>query len=601
MKATHKLILTGMILGVYCASGADIPSGSDLATMNDYYYYRDAGTSLRAQHALKYGGEYTLSVDKVWSALSVGTVLDEPAILNLCGHTLTLNGCDSTMIRPLTGNDNTTLVISNGTVRSVYDPVTYPWTNTSGEQYYSQNRGVFLSKNSNSAVGSRLIVANGGKLILDDHADAKVAWKGGGHSLVVENGGTFDGRLGFSGKENRYVFKSGATFSKISSYIGVNGNFPKNIYFENGYTSNVVEICDSDMLTMAGVTGLTPDANAKKGSFHCGLAVSSENFRWLGSGINIGTQDDDAPVLFEMKDGATMTMSGELLIGTKIGGSRSLMTLDGVGTAYKATGNYAGRVGSVANVTNVVLRLTNGAEFSAGNADFNVGYNDGTSYNALEVLSGSHFQNGTLTVGRTLSYGNRVLVVGEGSTMTNSAINLGNTASGGEHSMTVADGGSVFVFGKINVGYGSKLVVSNGTVTAGSGIGLGTNGLMSVAGQCAFIETASGGMIFERGGTLKIAVPREGFTDRNGAPRVPVNITGTITFDDVLTFEVDVSEMGRRHGDVKETPLLYVSSGISDGLLDKITVIGENCKVKRSSDGKTLKAVKSNGLVLFVR
>ena len=102
MNVANKLVLPTMVLGMSCAFGADIPSGADLATMNDYYYYLTAGTSDRAEHALKHGGEYTLSADKVWSALVVGTVLDEPAVLNLGGHTLTLNGCDATG-RPLTG------------------------------------------------------------------------------------------------------------------------------------------------------------------------------------------------------------------------------------------------------------------------------------------------------------------------------------------------------------------------------------------------------------------------------------------------------------------------------------------------------------------
>ena len=80
-----------------------------------------------------------------------------------------------------------------------------------------------------------------------------------------------------------------------------------------------------------------------------------------------------------------------------------------------------------------------------------------------------------------------------------------------------------------------------------------------------------------------------------------MNITGSVSFDDALTFEIDVSEMGQRHDAVKEAPLLYVSSGISDDLYSKITLVGDNCRLARSGDRTTLSVVKKNGFVLFVR
>ena len=665
MKAVHKLILLGVVLGTYCALGADIPMGTDLAEMNDYTYYTEHSDEGRAIHALKYSGEYTLSEDKVWSALYIGTVLSEPAILNLRGHTLTLNGCDAidstATLRPLVGNDNTTLVISNGTVSSVYDPTAYPWTKATGESYYSSRRGVLVSRYADDAVGSQLVVAKGGNLLLDDGQSATL--KGNGHRLVVEDGGTFDGKLSFAGNENRFVFKSGSTFSKISAYVDGHG-FPKNIWFNA--VSNIVEIGDSTMLTTAGITTLTPDANASAGSFHCGLAVSSANFNWVSTtrGLIVGEKLNNAPVLFEMKDGATMTMEKSLIVGNAIGGSRSWMTLDGAGTTYTGTGDRPAYIGFVYGVTNVLLRLTNGAKFDAVHASSQVVVGSGTNANdnAIEVLSGSHMVSSKLSIGTRPNYGNRVLISGAGSTMTNDTVEIGNNSgnSGGGHSLTVTDHGSLSVLkinsgdGRIYLGYrcaecrlnvsdygevtmdgelllgsanrvagcsnrvavcnggtistsafrgygnDSELVVSNGTVSA-KGFEFGTNGVISVSGQHALVETSSGDLKLGQGGTLKIAVPKEGFTDRNGVPRAPVNITGSVSFDDALTFEIDVSEMGRRHSDVKEAPLLYVSNGISDNLLAKITVVGENCYVKRSSDGKTLKAVKSNGLVLFVR
>ena len=666
MKVARKLILPVLILCIYCAFGANIPSGSDLADMNDYYYYTNSATSTRALHALKYGGEYTLSADKVWSALYVDAVLEEPAILNLRGHTLTLNGCDSNRVRPLCGNDNTTLVISNGTVRSVYDPVAYPWRNADGEQYYSQRRGVYVSKNGTSPVGSRLVVANGGSLVLDDHADAKVTWAGSGHRFVVEKGGTFDGRLGFSGTDNRCVFKSGSTFSKISSYVG-GSNFPQNIWFNKGYTSNVVEICDSKMLVDAGVTGFTPDANASAGSFHCGLAVGSPEFDFVGnSGMTVGGKDDNAPVLFEMKDGAKVTMPNTLIIGAKTGGSRSWMTLDGAGTTYKCTGQYSAVLGNGYGATNVLLRLANGAKFYATHATSQlvVGNATNASCNAVEVLSGSNVEVARLLIGTKLNHGNMVLVAGEGSAMTNTKIEIGNNSGvgGGGHSLTVTDHGSLSVitssngddgrmylgytcggclldvsdYGNVNMdgsillgygnwvigcsnrvvvcsggsisarsfrGYGnySELIVSNGTMLANQGVEIGTNGLISVSGQYAFLRAASGGLNLGQGGTLKIAVPKEGFADRNDEPRAPIDVTGSVSFDDALTVEIDVGEFAQRDGAIKETPILHVSNGIPDSLLARISVVGKDCRIRRSSDGKTLKAVKPDGFVLFLR
>ena len=87
----------------------------------------------------------------------------------------------------------------------------------------------------------------------------------------------------------------------------------------------------------------------------------------------------------------------------------------------------------------------------------------------------------------------------------------------------------------------------------------------------------------------------------NGCIYAAVGIVGDIVLDDALEIEVDVGEFTKRGSAVDEAELLYVSTGISDSLLSKVTIIGENCRIKRSADGKTLKVAKSNGLVLFVR
>lgn len=662
-KKTAVLSVVG--LSLLRAFGADIPREADLATMNDYFYYKEAGGDIRATHALKYSGTYTLSVDKVWSSLNVGTALSEPVILDLCGHTLTLNGCDTTQVRSFVGQDNTTVVISNGNLKTVYDPVAYPWTK--GTDYYNDRRGVHLSKNSSAAVGSRLVVANGGSLILDSvGSGANVSWKGGGHRLIVEKGGTFSGKMGFAGADNRYVFKSGSTFATIASYKS-GANFPQNVYFEKGYVSNLVEVCDSRILTDAGVTGLTPDASAKAGSFHCGLAVSGADFDWTGGALNVGTKDDNAPVWFEMKDGAKMTMSGKLQVGAAVGGSRSQMTMDGAGTYYKCSGGGI-EIGAVANVTNVLLRLSDGAVLDASSVSTGVGIGEGSSFNAIELLSGSRITTSWLSLGRSVSYGNRVLVAGEGTSMTNAAIVLGpdqkyTENGGGRHTVTVSDHAKVHV----NTGNGIKvgrcsrecellvtdfasvtsdgnlelgnsadkvfscsnrvvvseggelsvpivlafaneglLMISNGTLSAdqvfanNNATQLGTNNQILVSGQYGYLKSRVSGLDLRKGGVLKIAVPKDGFADRNGVPHAAVDLTGNLNFDATSEIEVDVGDFAQQGSGVQETPVIFVSNGITDALLAKVTMRGENCRLKRSGDGKTLMAVKPRGLILVV-
>ena len=422
MKFRQILAVAAMALGMYCTYAANIPSGADLATMYDYFYYRDSGTTTRAMHALNNSGEYTLSADKVWSALYVGVELAEPAILNLCGRTLTVNGCDSNQARPLVGHNNTTLVISNGTFKTVYDPEAYPWTSTSVEEkYYSQRRGIFLSRNSDSAVGSRLIVANGGKLILDG-GDAKVAWKGGGHSLIVESGGEFDGQLGFSsGNDNRYVFKNGSAFTKISRYVSKSGEFPVGFAFRS-VTNNVVEICDQKILADAGVSALTPDAGGNTTSFRSGLCLRGSDIAITNSIANFSCGKDTAALL-ELRDGAKLWVSNAVMLGTRPTGSGAMMLVDGVGSAVRfllPSALYAGYVGMQTNTTDVVLRLSNGATVDALGKYFSVGSAAGSNSNLIEVLSGSHFAASPLNIGSSSNYCNRVVVSGEGSTMTNS-------------------------------------------------------------------------------------------------------------------------------------------------------------------------------------
>ena len=167
--------------------------------------------------------------------------------------------------------------------------------------------------------------------------------------------------------------------------------------------------------------------------------------------------------------------------------------------------------------------------------------------------------------------------------------------------VVVCNGGELSASKLLVRGNDSEIAISNGLVTASAGIVLGTNSVISVAGQYALLESVSSGMDFGYGSKLRMAIPKEGFTDRSGNPRAAVSIVGDVVLDDALEIDVEVGEFTKRGSAVDEAELLYVSTGISDSLLSKVTIIGENCRIKRSADGKTLKVAKSNGLVLFVR
>ena len=457
----YKLVLTCALLGAYCAFGETIPQGADLATMHDYFYYTNQSGSARAVHAIMYGGTYTLSEDKVWSRLSIGTTIEEPVVLDLCGNTLTLTGCDSPGV-PFVGYDNTTVVISNGTIRTVYDETAYPWT-IDHPDWYQYRRGAQISRDGSASVGgSQLIIAKDGCLKVENGDTSSVrctAYDCANNSLVVEEGGKLDARISFYGKDNRYIFKKGSTFSQISYYV-VDGQFPKNIWFRS-VTNQVIEICDSKILTDAGVTKLTPDAWADNTSFRSGLCLNGSDASFTNSTASFG-YGSLAACLLELKNGAKFSISNEVLLGQAPAGSGTMLSIDGVGSAIqflRPDYGWAGSVGRATNSTDNVLRLTNGATFDALGKSFGVGNPAGSNSNLIEVLSGSHFAASPLSIGQSTNYCNRVVVSGEGSTMTNSHINIGSTylTPGGGHSLTVTDHADVLVMkSQIYLGYKSS-------------------------------------------------------------------------------------------------------------------------------------------------
>jgi len=505
---TNRLRANLSWMVVICAMGAfadNIPANSDLADMHDYFYYAsdEHKSEGRANHTITTGGEYTLSADKVWSQLSVTKNLSTPILLNLGGHTLTGTGCDVTD-RPLICNANSIVIISNGTFKTVFDTVAYPWT-YSNPQYYTGRQGVRVG--TADLTNAKLIIANGGTVDVNNGASNTVSFVGYGNRVIVEDGGTLNSLLGVGYRDNWYVFKKGATFSKIRKYRDSGKVFPVNLYYEPGTVSNVIEICDSKILTDADVTTLRPAAYAKKNTFHCGLSVCGPDFNWRGN-VLVGQVDyDNSPVLFEMKGGAKITAPGELSVGQNYKGSRSLMTMDGVGTEFVGNITNAGRIGANNNSTNSVLRLSNWAFFSASNSTFHVGYFTNSSYNAMEAYSGGRIVVRELSVGRSLSRGNRVLVSGEGSTMTNTSLHVGNqTGYGGGENTVIADNyGSIYVGNHAYVGYGSSgnsLVAKNyGKIKVQNSLSLAkpesqAEGINKVACSSNRLEACDGGEIY---------------------------------------------------------------------------------------------------------
>ena len=499
----NKLAVTGLLAvsAVTRVFATVFGPETDMATLNDYSYYVTNPSEGRAVHSPNAVGWYSLGADRVWSSLCLSpTYLSAdttPVCFDLGGHTLTVTGCDTDYHPFSVSAGGVTCILSNGTISAVHDETTYPKTNGKYATAVSVQKG------------STLIIEKDATLV-HDAGTATLAFSGNDNKVIVRDGGTVNAKFARSGVNNRWIFEKGAKWPAISNYINSNGTFPHNIWYESGDTSNLFEICSSDFLTQYGITAFNVAAHEKAGSYHCGMVLRSSDFDFSIGSLTVG--DGSAPVLFEVRDGAKLTLGGELWIVHSAAGSGSVMNIDGPGTVVKQTKAWGGRIGtqdagtafdpdSTAGYTHGLLRVSNGANFdlSQNSAAYSVGYGRNCNYNALEILSGSCITSGCITVGLGNNCGNTFKIDGVGSVANVTYVNVGRSSpeGGGGHQVIVSNGGKLIHRSSgLYLGEASTnclLDVDGGSVELSGDLTIGaTNALgVSYAGNCLNVKNGS--------------------------------------------------------------------------------------------------------------
>lgn len=650
----HKLFAVSCFSSLaMMATATSFGPGTDMATLNDYYYYVANPGAGRAGHSANAAGSYSLSADKTWSQLSLSSSAvgsaENPVLFDLGGHTLTLVGCDVSDKPLLFKQANATTVVSNGTLATVYDQTTYPWTNEHPEWYQYRRGGTWGGGN------ATVIIEKDGEIACE--SGTTFAVNGDGNRLVVRNGGNLNSKVGWSGKDNRVVFEKGATFGMLSSFVS-GGSFPQSVWMESGHTSNMFEVCDSKFLTDKSVTKLTPDMNVKAGSFHCGLAVATSDFDFTGALGTVG--GGAAPVLFEILRGAKVSVSAESFFGGNAAASGSRVNVDGEGSTFASGSQWGGRLGMTTGCSNNVLQVSNGANFDLSYpGNWTIGYGTDSSFNEMRVLSGSHFRCGTLIVGKRCNIGNRLVISGEGTTSTNKEVQIGGSEDAaidgcGGHSIRVADGAELFCPGTLHLGnqapnnvltvddatagfsrvylgaevplsYGNRLEVVNGATFENSANifevkspdsaivvsnatlitkqlmvqATGSNLVVTIAGKAPLFKTTTWGHQFTKGAKIKFCVPK------NGYAAAPINGNNYVLVDETCSLEVDAMAFLESDDNIIETDLMFSASSaplqLNETVLANATVT-PGCVLRLSADKKTLRLRRKNrGFVILYR
>lgn len=646
MKKTMTILALACAIAVLqVACAVSFPSGTDMVTLHDYAYYVQNPQKERADHSPAEGGVFTLSADRIWSRISLGAATAGDSLLfDLGGHGLTLTGCDVTS-KPIYFNQaNTTTIISNGTFATVYDPSTYTWT-IDHPEWYQNRRGCLFGGD-----GSELIIENDGKLAIETGSSVNLS--GNGNRLVVRKGGNLDSKISFSGTDNRIVFEEGSAFGRMSSYVS-GGTFPQSVWMESGYVSNVVEVCDSDLLSRSHVVNLSADMNNKKGSFRCGLVLSGAGFDYTVDKLFCGSLN--APVLFQVLRGAKLTMRNEPDYGMVAAASGTRVTIDGEGSTLCNLNGWS-RIGGGVNCTDTVVRVSNGACFSNA-GKLTIGYSAGADGNGLELLSGAHYcGGGSLLVGTGANEGSFLIVDGANTTATNAEFFVGYggeaPCEGGRHvvrvsngatlscaavrigescagcALTVSDDANFVCAGELRLGgagagernslsvlngatianaqnvflvYGNdcNVVVSNGTFVSKqmffSFTDTASNACLTVAGESPLVKSTDWGLRFSRGAKIKFVVPRNGYAS------VPLEGHNYVDIDESCTLEIDATDFLGSDNDVVNTPLIYSEAGLQiDSNVLANARVTEGCVLRTSADNKTLFLRRKNRGMAFV-
>ena len=506
-------------------------------------------------------GTYSLGAD-IAIARMVANVPGADVTFDLgAARTLTFAGTDGQRAFRATEKGNgATFRISSGTVRQVYDPASYTYTdgganaiwqisseathdftniftgaNTSLESYrlvhgYGTNN--WLVVRDGASVHADLHFGNGtgfGNVILIDSATLRLASasnnitttgsdlgffcvginsKSSGDTLILANGGRLldkDGNdvskwlVGYSSPNVRLAFRGNGTTHTTSGMLKL-GVGAKG-------SNACVEVSDGACLTLGGTSNGRFWLGCENGADGTQLSVSGTGTRLVceSTGNYMVGQDTDGNV-FSVADGATATLAGIVRLGSHAGKTRN------------------------------VVSVTGGASLSVRNNVF-AGYETNANYNVVVVAGdGSSLAvSGMLSVGRDQfpSYGNG-LVVSNGASVTAAALSLYGT-----NSVLCVDDATVSVSGEMHLPAGGgpngfpciRIAGRNARVSADATLRIRRNAELFFdvpAGGYAAAPLASAGRV-EIIGNSTMSFDVEKFYQGGGGDCVLVETTGADT------------------------------------------------------------------------
>jgi autotransporter-associated beta strand protein/T5SS/PEP-CTERM-associated repeat protein len=344
------------------------------------------------------------------------------------------------------GSGNTLTVSSNALVSNPYSSLI-----TVGDSATSSNNSIVISE------GGKIVSANW-TLVGANGANEYVGPGGNNNSLIVTNGGLYDGELeaGAGGNSNSIVVTgSNSVITNSAFYVGNPGSW------------NTLTVSDG------GKIYATPGNS----SVWIGNSVSSSNNSVLVTGSNS---------LFQVLDQAY-----DIYVG--VSGSSNSLTVSNGGTFQSGIGTYGALVGyqSTASNNSALVTGSNSSWTTPGN--FTVGY-DGAG-NSLVIADGGRVANAIGYIGyNSGASNNSVVVTGSNSLWSNSgSMYLGNYGPNG--SLVISNGGTVADnYGWIGYNSGAS---NNSVVVTGS------NSLWTNSGNVIVGQSGNGSsLVISNGGTV---------------------------------------------------------------------------------------------------
>lgn len=354
-------------------------------------------------------------------------------------------------------------------------------------------------------------------------------------------------------------------------------------------------------LLVGGVGTATASHNNNYGIHDVLLSVTGGGTRISGKDLYVGNgflntmtgyENGNRNNAMRVGDGAAVTVSGTMRLGSYGPNTNNVLTVTGAETTLFATSAYVGVGNATSDAVGAprgnALIVTDGA--SAAFSAMNIGYGSTASAdNRLEISGGATcFVNGNTTIGRAGT--NNTLLVKSGAIMTTAANGVGNLGTEGTSfgSRIEVDGGTLNISNQLNVGKsgyavsnvlsvvnggafwtptismngsGDTLSVSNGTArftTFDTGAGAASDGnVIRVAGSSSVIafETWKNKEEYPHGAPVfEFAIPEDGWA---AAPitcvrafTIPADVTLRIDDASVRAYKAGLKALGQRRGTV---------------------------------------------------